>query len=186
MHARKWSLLTLILVILSQAAVTAADLEFVATRKKLADQKKVKEGTSVDDEGNRDEFYAKQRQETVAYTLKVTNRSFRDMGPLTLKYMIFYSDTKAGSTRAPEDKAISGSVTTQPLGRSGGTSTVETTPVKLDSYELPPDVRWTTGAKNKSKDKVTGIWVRAYNETGEMVLDIPNPTTLKQKHAWKE
>ncbi len=72
------------------------------------------------------------------------------------------------------------------LRRSGETSTVQTTPVKLESYELPPNVEFTSGAQNTSIDRVAGIWLRAHNTAGELLLDPPNLTTLRNKHECKE
>ncbi len=164
----------------------AADIELKVVRKKLEDEKAATQGIATTPDGDKFDFYKKQRSQKVAYTFTVTNRSFKDIEPVTLKYMIFYRDEKPGSIAKPTELSVVGSVKTEALKANGGQSTVDTVPVELQSTELPPNVRYKTGAKQKAKDKITGLWVRAYNAQGDLILDLPNPSTLTSKHEWKE
>ncbi len=164
----------------------AADIELKVVRKKLEDEKQNTKGVAAADDRDIVSFYKRERSQKVAYTFTVTNRTFQDMEPLTLKYMIFYKDEKPGSTAKPTELSVAGSVTTEPLKRNGGQSTVDTVPVELQSTELPPSVRYKSGAKPIAKDRITGVWVRAYDAEGALILDLPNPSTLAQKHEWKE
>jgi hypothetical protein len=164
----------------------AADIELKVVRKKLEDEKEATKGMATAHDGDRVDFYKKERSQKVAYTFTITNRTFQDLEPVTLKYMIFYKDEKPGSTAKPTELSVAGSVTTEALKRNGGQSTVDTVPVELQSTELPPSVRYTTGAKQIAKDRITGVWVRVYAADGTLMLDQPNPTTLAKKHEWKE
>ena len=68
---------------------------------------------------------------------------------------------------------------------SNRTATFETNPFKLTKEELDAGWYWVGSEKSRLKDKVTGVWIRAY-ANGTLVGEYSNPTTVPKKKEWKE
>lgn len=120
----------------------------------------------------------------VAYKVTVQNKTFSDMANLQIKYMIFYESENAGSKEGSMDSATTGSQTLALIPRSG-TITFETKPVRLTTTDLDGGYYYTSGASNRSKDRIRGAWFRAYLN-GEMVGEYANPSTISKNKTWKE
>ncbi len=119
-----------------------------------------------------------------SYTVTVTNRSFKTIPQLEIKYMIFYEDTEPGSKEKPATISLKGREALTNL-ESNRPVTFQTQAVKLSTSELDGNVRWTNGARSQAKDAVTGLWFRAYAD-GKIVGEYANPSTTAKKHDWKE
>jgi hypothetical protein len=148
------------------------DLQISATPKKLDEQK--------DRQGRNATVTTKE----FAYKVTVENRSFKTIPQLQVKYMIFYADPKPGSNEKPVESYHIGSETLPDLA-SNRTTTFETKPFKLEKEELDAGWYWTGSGKSRVKDRVTGVWIRAYSN-GNLVGEYSNPTTVQKKREWKE
>ena len=164
--------LAILLVISTSALAQLHDVQISATPRKLDEQK--------DRQGDRVTVTTKE----IAYRVTVENRAFKTIPELQVKYMIFYVDPKPGSSEKPIETHHKGSQTLSDLA-SNRTATFETNPFKLTKEELDAGWYWTSGASSRLKDKVTGVWIRAYSN-GSLVGEYSNPTTVPKKKEWKE
>ena len=98
------------------------EVRLSATPKKLDEQK--------DRQGN-----VTVTTKEIAYTVTVENRSFKTIGELQIKYMIFYLDPKPGSREKPLEAFHKGSQTLTDFA-GNRTLTFETAPLKLVKEEL--------------------------------------------------
>jgi hypothetical protein len=120
----------------------------------------------------------------VAYTVTVENRTFKTIDELQVKYMIFYLDPKPGSSDKPLEVSHQGMETFTHFG-ANRTATFKTIPLKLMKEELDSGWFYESGGSGRSKDRVTGVWIRAY-ANGEIVGEYSNPTTIAKKREWKD
>jgi hypothetical protein len=120
----------------------------------------------------------------IAYKVTVENRTFKTMPELLLKYMIFYVDPKPGTDQKPIEAFHTGSEMLHDLASNRAT-TFETTPIKLIKEELDPGWYWVGSGKSRSKDRVTGVWIRAYSND-KLVGEYSNPTSISKTREWKE
>jgi hypothetical protein len=56
----------------------------------------------------------------------------------------------------------------------------------LDKASLDAGWYFANGASAKSRDKVVGIWFKAFDSAGKQIGEYINPTTLTKKQKWKE
>lgn len=120
----------------------------------------------------------------IAYELKIESKTFQVIPKLEIKYMVFYSDAKAGSKGEEVLASVKGveSITNLP---ARGKVTLQTKPISLSTEELDGGFFYTDGSSNRARDTVRGVWVRAYSG-GKLVGEYMNPTTLGKKYDWKE
>ena len=164
-------LATLAALILAPAlAAQSQDVRITVTRKKLDEQK--------EREGGNTTITTKE----VAYKITVENKTFKPFENVQVKYMIFYLDPKQGSREKPVEISQSGGEALPTLA-AHSSSTVETKPFKLQSAELDAGWYYADGGSNRSKDRVSGIWVRAYVD-GKIVGEYTSPSTVT-KNTWK-
>ncbi len=162
-----------ILVVFSASALAQLyDVQISATTRKLDEQK--------DRQGDKVTVTTKE----IAYRVTVENRTFKTIPELQMKYMIFYVDPKPGSREKPIESHHKGSETLIDL-TSNRTATFETSPFKLTKEELDAGWYWVGSETSRLKDKVTGVWIRAY-ANGNLVGEYSNPTTVAKKKEWKE
>ena len=164
--------LAILLVISTAAAAQLYDVQISATTRKLDEQK--------DRQGDKVTVTTRE----IAYKVTVENRTFKTIPELQMKYMIFYVDPKPGSREKPIEGSHKGSETLTDLA-SNRTATFETIPVKLTKEGLNAGWYWVGGGSSRLKDKVTGVWIRAYSN-GNLVGEYSNPTTVSKKKEWKE
>ncbi len=163
--------MALLLLAVATAPAQMSDVQFSVTRKKLDEQK--------EREGGNTTITTKE----VCYKVDVQNRTFKAMPELTVKYMIFYEAPQPGSNEVVES-FHKGSESIMAL-KGNDTTTFETKPFKLTTEQLDGGWIYGNGAKSKSKDRVVGIWLRAFAD-GKMVGEYVNPSTLSKKNTWKE
>jgi hypothetical protein len=165
--------LLLILVAISTSAVAQLyDLQISATPKKI-DQQKSRKGE-----------HATVTTKEMAYIVTVENRSFKSFDELNVKYMIFYADSQPGRREKPIEAHHKGSETLRNLS-THQKGQFETAPFKLEKEELDGGWYYKSGGDGRARDRVTGVWVRAYSN-GNLVGEYANPSTVAKTREWKD
>jgi len=149
------------------------DITIAPTRKKL-EEEKARTGSSKS---------AKSRQ--IVYTVKVTSRSFKELQNVTVKYNIYYEDNELGSKSDGDVKTIAGSQSFPSLLNNKPVE-FDTKSVELTTAALDGGWYFTNGGKSIAKDKVVGLWFRAYDAEGKQIGEYVNPSTVTKKQKWKE
>jgi uncharacterized protein YcfL len=119
----------------------------------------------------------------IRFTVTVQSKTFKQLSNLEAKYMIFYYDSKPGSAAKPTEQSQSGS---EKIIALAGNQSVnfETKSITLTTVTLDGGWVYSSGASSKSKDRVSGVWVRVFSE-GKLVGEYTSPTTIK-KRDWKD
>ncbi len=165
--------LLVILVTISTSAVAQLhDVQISATPKKI-DQQKSRKGE-----------HATVTTKEMAYIVTVENRSFKTFEELNVKYMIFYADSQPGKSEKPIEAHHKGSETLSNLS-TNRKAQFETAPFKLEKEELDGGWYYTSGGNGRAKDRVTGVWIRAY-ANGHLVGEYANPATVSKNREWQE
>lgn len=159
------------MLITSLAQAQLQDVQISATRKKLDEQKSRGSNETV-------------TNTEIAYNVTVTGRSFKPLPDVEIKYMIFYEDAEPGSKEKPTLRHVKGKELVGTL-ENNRPVTFETSPVKLGKTELDGNWYYGSGASNRAKDAVAGLWFRAYS-AGKLVGEYVNPSSLPKKTDWKE
>jgi hypothetical protein len=168
----RFGLFALLMVMSSYAAGQPSDVQITATSKKLDEQK------------NRTSGNLTVTTKEIAYKVTVENRSFKTLPDFQLRYMIFYIDAKPGSSDKPIEVFHTGSGNLGDL-TSNRATIFETTPLKLIKEELDAGWYYVGSGKSRLKDRVTGVWIRAYSN-GHLVGEYSNPTSISKTRTWKE
>lgn len=157
-------------ICLPSALLGATRIEVAATPKKEAG------------EGRRQGNVSKEVTE-VQYTVKLTNRSFADVKGLRAEYHIFVrGDSGRGSSSDQKVRRQSGQVPLPDL-INNGTHSFDTEPVKLVSTQLDGGWYYQDGKRNKSAEKVVGVWIRIL-EGDKVVGEYINPTSLATREKF--
>ena len=165
--------LLIILVTLSTSAVAQLyDVQISATRKKI-DQQKSRKGE-----------HATVTTKEMAYVVTVENRSLKSFEELHVKYMIFYANAQPGNSEKAIEAHHKGSETLKNLS-THRTAQFETAPFKLEKEELDGGWYNASGGDGRAKDRVTGVWIRAYSD-GDLVGEYANPTTVAKSREWQD
>ncbi len=142
----------------------AADYSFdFKTEKKKVEGKR---STSID---------MQKMDEKWAYNVEIDNHSFKDISGVEIKYVVFYKVVQAGS-KVEKDKRLSGSATAAVL-KNNAQFTFQTDPIELIKTQLIGGFYWGNGAKTRSRDALTGIWVRIF-QNGTMIGEYADPSNL--------
>lgn len=161
------------LAVFSLSAAAFDQITILPTRKKLTEDKgKNKGNTTI------------QSQE-IAYDVKVTSKAFEELKGVTIKYNIFYEIAQPGVKGDGEVKTSSGSHTIPSLLTNKPVE-FATVGIKLEKSTLDPGWYYGGGASAISKDKVVGIWFKAFDADGKLIGAYINPTTASKKFEWKE
>ena len=165
-----------LLVIFVTAATSALaqlhDVQISVTPKKI-DQQKSRKGE-----------HATVITKEMAYIVTVENRSFKTFDELNVKYMIFYADSQPGRSEKPIEAHHKGSETLRNLS-TYRKAQFETAPFKLEKEELDGGWYYPGGSDGRAKDRVRGVWVRAY-ANGNLVGEYANPSTITKNREWKD
>lgn len=143
-----------------------------------ADKKK------VDEEKGRQGGNQTVTTKEIIYTISVTNKQFKPIPELQVKYMLFFASADAGVKEQAANNSQRGTETISNLAPNS-TVNFDTKSIKLTTVDLDAGWYYTTGAGNRARDKANGIWVRAYNE-GRLVAEYANPSTVSKKNTWKD
>lgn len=169
---RFWQLLVVLLVTTFPAFAQLQDVQITAAKKKLDEQKGRADGNKT--------VITKE----IVYNVTVQNKRFKVMPEIQVKYMIFLEMSQAGSSEKAVASSHRGSQTLTNLASNASVS-FETKPFALTTVDMDAGWYYETGAGNRARDKVNGIWIRAYSE-GKIIGEYANPSTLSKKNDWKE
>ena len=120
----------------------------------------------------------------IAYKVSVENRTFKTIPQLEVKYIIYYVDSNPGSKEKRIESLRKGSEAVADLA-ANRTTTFETKPLKLTKEELDAGWYWVGSGSSRVKDRVTGVWIRAYSN-GALLGEYCNPTTVAKKNEWQD
>ena len=163
---------SLLVLISSGAMGQLSDIQISASPRKLDEQR------------DRQQANLTITTKEIAYKVSVENRTFKTLPELLLKYMIFYVDPKPGTDQKPIETFHTGSEMLRQLA-SNRTTTFETSPIKLIKEELDAGWYWVGSGRSRLKDRVTGVWIRAYSND-KLVGEYCNPTSISKTREWKE
>ena len=150
-----------------------ADLQDVAI---TATKKKIDESKNLAGQG----AYVKTSQ--VVYAVTVQNKTFKELKDITIKYMVFYDKANLGEKEQPGEVSVRGEETIPVIGKSG-TTKFETKPISLTTASLESGWSFDSGAKNYAKDRIAGVWFRAYS--GDKIIgEYANPSSMASR-VWK-
>ncbi len=169
----KGAILLLLIWGLSSAALASDDVKIQPTRRTLESETKRERGNQSSEESE------------IAYKVVVTSKAFRPLANVTIRYNIFYADSRLGSTSEPEIRAKTGAFTFDTLQTNKPVEFL-TDPVKLETAKLDANWYFKSGAKNKAEDKVVGLWFKAFDETGKQIGEYKQPSTVSTKRTWKD
>ncbi len=130
------------------------------------------------------EGHVQKVQEPWGYAITVQNQSFKDVPDVKVDYIIFYRTEVPGRVENnTRDKRSSGSHTVGLL-KNNVRETFETEPVTLQSAKLDVDYDWTSGAKTRAKDVITGIKVRV--KSGEAIIGEYTDAPALKTESWTD
>jgi len=148
-----------------------SDVVFTATRKKL-NENKTRETTESS------------HSKEIAYSVKVLNKGFRAYENVTIKYNIYYETPLLGSDGDAEVRTSGGQQAFSILPPNKPLE-FETTPITLTSESLNADFAFRDGSKREVKDRVVGVWFKAFDADGKLIGEYFNPSTVPRKYNWK-
>lgn len=154
-------------------ALAIDDIEMLPTRIKLDSAK------------NRAQSNITVESTDIAYAVKVNSRAFKELNNVTVRYNIFYLVAELGSTADPEIKVSTGSHVFDSL-LTNKTEVFNTEPIKLEKAALDGGWYFKSGASGRTKDRVVGIWLKAFDATGQQIGEYVNPSTVPKKQKWKD
>jgi len=124
------------------------------------------------------------QQETLfQYAVKLTNKSFAAVSGLSAQYRIFIRDDSGKGSVSQQKLKREEFTATIPDMPNAGTYTFDTEAVKLHKSLLDGDRYYLNGARNKSEDKVAGVWIRIF-QGDKVVGEYINPSTLATKEKF--
>ena len=170
MKGRFLQAIAVVVLTISGAQAALWDVDITATRLK-SDQEKSRESNVT--------ITTKE----IVYKVTVQSRSFKPITDLQVKYMIFYADVQPGAAGKPVETSHRGVETFSALD-ANKLITFDTKPLKLSVAELDSGWYYTSGAGSRARDRVTGVWIRAYSN-GKLIGEYTNPSTVG-KRDWKE
>lgn len=165
-----------VLVAMSVSGMSAFamdDIEITAARKKL-DSSKDNPTAGI-----------MTQEKAIIYVATVENTAFKPLENVTVKYNIFYEDVQLGSTAKPTVKSIKGARAFASIPRSDKVE-FETDPIKLGNDSLGGNYYFTNGADPRARDKVVGVWFKAFDSAGKVIGEYANPSTVSKKQTWKD
>ncbi|MDQ6623652.1 MAG: hypothetical protein M3Y86_09235 [Verrucomicrobiota bacterium] len=121
-------------------------------------------------------------KEKWGYKVTLENKSFSAATGLEVQYRQFkLNDKVVGGTNL----VASGGSTKIDTLRTGEKTTFETTPVEMERFALRPGWVFSSDeAKEKTKDRMAGLWLRVLRD-GELVFEWQSSPELKQSATWE-
>ena len=163
----------IIIAVFSPSVHALDDIEMQPARKRLDLSKDRERGnTSV-------------REDEIIYSVKVNSRSFKTLPLVKIKYNIFYEVSTLGSTAEPEVKVAKGSHELTDL-QTNKPVEFETEAIKLAQAALDGNWYFTNGASRKVRDKVVGLWFKAFDSEGNLLGEYVNPSSTSKKQKWAD
>jgi len=129
------------------------------------------------------------RTESYAFTVSVENQTFKPLGNLEAKYIIFYKHEQLGVKGPARKLTKSGSSTIASIDSLGkasfDTDSVSLTRAALIGSDPSSYEYFSNGAKPTAEDSITGIWVRLYNKDGSLFAEYAYPAGLTSSETWQ-
>ena len=151
---------------------SANDVVFTVTRKKLDEKKS---------SGQSETSHSKE----ILYSVKVLNKGFSEYENVIIKYNIYYETPLLGSSNKPELRTAQGSENLPSLPRNKPLE-FTTSSITLTSDSLNPSWYFADGSKREAKDKVVGVWFKAFDAEGKLIGEYFNRSTVTRKYKWLE
>ena len=124
-----------------------------------------------------------EKEEQWGYVTTIENKSFKPIGELQIKYIVFYKQDQIGVKSAVTLKRQTGSGIIPALP-SSGKEIYTTDHLKLKKEVLNGNYYFASGAKNRAEDCASGIWIRLY-QNGTIVAETVSPLSLTNKEKWE-
>jgi len=156
-----------------------------ATSRAFDDVQIMPSRTKLDSSKNRNKGSINSESKDIAYTVKVTSSSFKELTNVTVKYKIFYQVAELGSKSGPEIKLSAGShaipslLTNKPVE-------FETDAIKLEKTSLDPGWHFVNGASTSAQDKVVGLWFKAFDSTGKQIGEYCSLNSATKNKKWED
>ncbi len=115
-------------------------------------------------------------KERWAYEVTIENKTFKELGNLEVKYIIFFSKEQLGVKAAAMARRLNGAFTIAAL-KPHEKQVFTTDSVELDKSHLVGNWIYASGAKPNAIDTLKGLWVRVY-QNGSVFSEYANPSTL--------
>lgn len=148
------------------------DMTITAIRKKLDMSRSRQDGnTSV-------------TTKDIVYDVTLTNKTFKPLKGLEVKYMIFYKDAQAGGTEKITESSVKGAEKVADIEANRSFS-FQTKSLQLTTEQLDGNWYYANGGASRAEDRVTGVWFRVYSE-GKMIAEYSNPSTIAKRQKWQD
>ncbi len=125
------------------------------------------------------------QEKSIIYVATVENTAFKPLENVTVKYNIFYEDVELGSTAKPVVKSIKGARAFASIPRSDKVE-FDTDPITLGNDSVGGNYYFANGGESRARDKVVGVWFKAFDSAGKMIGEYANPSTVPKKQTWKD
>jgi hypothetical protein len=160
------------LALIPTTSLAIDDIHILPSRIKLDSSKSNKSNTNVE-------------STDIAYSVEVNSSSFKELTGVTVKYNIFYEVVRLGAKGESDVKLSAGSHTFPSLLTNRAVK-FETEPIKLEKASLDAGWYFTNGASSKAKDRVVGVWFKAFDSAGKQIGEYANPPSVSTKQKWKD
>src|SRR5437016_5583067 len=119
---------------------------------------------------------ANETKEHWVYDVTIENKTFKELGNLDFRYVIFFKQERLGVKVAATPRQQSGSFSVDSL-KPHEKKSFSTNPVELNKANLAGNWIYSSGAKPNAQDTLAGLAVRVY-QGGQQFAEFANPSTL--------
>jgi hypothetical protein len=119
---------------------------------------------------------ANETKEHWVYDVTIENKTFREIGDLDVKYVIFFKQERLGSKAAATPRQQSDSFSIDSL-KPHEKKAFSTNTLELSKSNLVGRWYYSSGAKPNAQDTLTGLGVRVY-QNGQQFAEFANPWNL--------
>src|SRR5438132_5787459 len=119
---------------------------------------------------------ANETKEHWVYDVTIENKTFKELGNLDFRYVIFFKQERLGVKVAATPRQQSGSFSVDSL-KPHEKKSFSTNPVELNKANLVGAWHYASGAKPNAQDTLVGLAVRVY-QGGQQFAEFANPSTL--------
>ena len=119
------------------------------------------------------------------YVVTLTNNTFKDMGNLEVRYVVFSKLQELGHGGRVRVNKVTGSVKIDAASRDTTRCKFDTATVKLQKASLKPANYYNNGARTSGEASLAGLWIRIY-QNGNLIAEMSRPPELATKEKWQE
>jgi hypothetical protein len=152
----------------SGATIRASDLKISTVEKRL-------------DKQEREMAYQKVRRENWCYEVTLELAGFKAAEGVEVEYRVF----KLDEMPAREKVRLVGRPGSEKIAvlKPREKFVFQSAPVEITIHDRDSSYEWATGVKMKSADKLSGIWIKVF-QNGKQVAEYCRPTGLKNQEKW--